>query len=74
LGEETSPMLGDGQVPLTFELLSPARRPIQTTADLANFWQTSYFEVIKEMKGRYPKHRWPENPLQAVAGRSIKRR
>lgn len=73
-GEQTSPKLAGGQVPLTFELLSPARRPIQTTADLAGFWQSSYFEVIKDMKGRYPKHRWPDNPLEAVAGRSIKKR
>ncbi|PLA74184.1 ATP-dependent helicase HrpB [Hydrogenovibrio sp. SC-1] len=74
LGEQNAPRLAGGQVSLTFELLSPARRPIQTTADLAGFWQSSYFEVIKEMKGRYPKHRWPDNPLEAPAGHSIKRR
>ena len=71
-GELSSPMLAWGQVPLTFELLSPARRPIQTTADLANFWRSSYFDVIKEMKGRYPKHRWPDKPLEEKPGRSIK--
>ncbi len=71
-GELTSPMLAWGQVPLTFELLSPARRPIQVTSDLANFWQTSYFEVAKDMKGRYPKHRWPDKPLEEKPGRSVK--
>jgi len=71
-GELTSPKLAWNSVPLTFELLSPARRPIQVTADLANFWQSSYFEIAKEMRGRYPKHRWPEEPLKEKAGRSIK--
>ena len=72
-GELSSPLLAWGQKPLTFELLSPARRPIQTTADLAHFWRNSYFEVIKDMKGRYPKHRWPDKPLEETPGRSIKR-
>ena len=70
-GELQSPRLAWGSVPLTFELLSPARRPIQVTADLANFWQNSYFEIAKEMRGRYPKHRWPEEPLLEKAGRSL---
>ena len=52
-------------VPLTFRLLSPARRPLQITRDLASFWRTTYAEVRKEMRGRYPKHYWPENPLEA---------
>lgn len=73
-GELSSPLLAWGQKPLTFELLSPARRPIQTTADLAHFWRNSYFEVIKDMKGRYPKHRWPDKPLEEMPGRSIKLR
>lgn len=73
-GELSSPKLGFGEVPLRFELLSPARRPIQTTQDLAGFWRTSYQDVAKEMRGRYPKHRWPEDPLSAEAGASIKRR
>lgn len=71
-GELKSPRLGFNQIALTFELLSPARRPIQVTDDLANFWVTSYIEVAKEMRGRYPKHRWPEKPLEEKAGRSIK--
>lgn len=73
-GELSSPKLAWGQVPLTFELLSPARRPIQVTGDLANFWRASYFEVKKEMKGRYPKHRWPDEPLAEKAGHSMKPR
>lgn len=72
-GELSSPKLSFGEVPLRFELLSPARRPIQTTQDLAGFWRTSYQDVAKEMRGRYPKHRWPEDPLSAEAGASIKR-
>ncbi|MGC9386036.1 MAG: ATP-dependent helicase HrpB, partial [Hydrogenovibrio sp.] len=72
-GEVCSPRLAWGNVPLTFELLSPARRPIQITHDLAGFWQTSYFDVMKEMKGRYPKHRWPLKPLEERPGASVKR-
>lgn len=71
-GELSSPTLAQGKVTITFELLSPAQRPIQTTSDLANFWHTSYFEVAKEMRGRYPKHRWPDQPLLEKPGRSIK--
>lgn len=71
-GEVNSPKIGGGKVPIRFELLSPARRPIQTTSDLANFWQTSYFAVAKDMRGRYPRHRWPDEPLLEKAGKSIK--
>ena len=73
-GELVSPLLAAGKVPLRFELLSPARRPIQTTSDLENFWKSSYVEVAKEMRGRYPKHRWPEQPLLEKPGKSIKRK
>jgi len=73
-GELSSPKIAGGSVVLRFELLSPARRPIQTTSDLAHFWQNSYFEVAKEMRGRYPRHRWPDKPLLEKAGRSIKRK
>lgn len=73
-GQLTSPYLANGKVPIRFELLSPAQRPIQTTSDLANFWTTSYFEVAKEMRGKYIKHRWPDKPLEEKAGRSIKKR
>jgi ATP-dependent helicase HrpB len=71
-GEIKSPKIGGNKVAIRFELLSPARRPIQTTSDLNNFWQTSYFDVAKEMRGRYPRHRWPDKPLLEKAGRSIK--
>lgn len=73
-GELASPLLGWGKVPLRFELLSPAQRPIQTTQDLAGFWHNTYQDVAKEMRGRYPKHRWPDDPLSETAGASIKRR
>ena len=73
-GQLESPRLAGGKVALRFELLSPARRPIQTTSDLAGFWHSSYFEVAKDMRGRYPKHRWPEAPLLERPGKSIKKR
>jgi ATP-dependent helicase HrpB len=59
------PMVADGRVPLTLRLTSPAGRPIQVTKDLPGFWTGSWAEVKKELKGRYPKHPWPENPLDA---------
>lgn len=71
-GELSSPTLAWRQQVLCFELLSPAKKAIQVTSDLQNFWQTSYFEVAKDMRGRYPKHRWPEQPLLEKPGRSIK--
>jgi ATP-dependent helicase HrpB len=73
-GEVESPRIGGNSMPLRFELLSPALRPIQTTSDLANFWNTSYFEVAKDMRGKYPRHRWPEKPLLEKPGHSIKHR
>ena len=73
-GQLESPKLAGGKVTLRFELLSPARRPIQTTSDLAGFWIGSYFDVAKDMRGRYPKHRWPDQPLLERAGKSIKKR
>ncbi|MFT6121805.1 MAG: ATP-dependent helicase HrpB [Oleiphilaceae bacterium] len=71
-GEIETPKIGSNTVPLRFELLSPAQRPIQTTSDLANFWKTSYFEVAKDMRGKYPRHRWPEKPLLEKPGHSMK--
>ncbi len=59
------PMVADGRVPLTLRLTSPAGRPIQVTKDLPGFWAGSWAEVKKELKGRYPKHPWPDNPLDA---------
>lgn len=72
-GEPVSPKLCQGQVTLVLELLSPAQRPLQRTADLASFWQNAYEQVKKEMKGRYPKHPWPDDPLQAQATQKTKR-
>ena len=62
-GLDRHPAIADGSVPLTLELLSPAHRPIQTTRDLPGFWRGSWADVRAEMRGRYPKHVWPEDPL-----------
>jgi ATP-dependent helicase HrpB len=64
-GLRETPKVGGGTVPLTLHLLSPAGRPVQVTRDLAGFWQTTYFEVRKDLRGRYPRHDWPENPVEA---------
>jgi ATP-dependent RNA helicase HrpB len=64
-GLTKTPTIANGRVPLTVELLSPARRPVQVTRDLASFWARGYPEVKKELKGRYPKHYWPDDPLSA---------
>jgi len=72
-GLETTPRIGGGTVPVTFKLLSPAQRPVQITRDLAGFWRSSYAEVRKDMRGRYPKHAWPENPLAASPTRGAAR-
>ena len=61
------PAIAGGTVPLTLELLSPAHRPIQTTRDLPGFWRGSWADVRSDMRGRYPRHVWPENPLEAQA-------
>jgi ATP-dependent helicase HrpB len=73
-GLAATPRIGGNSVPVTFKLLSPAQRPVQITRDLAGFWQSSYVEVRKEMRARYPKHHWPENPLQAAPSRGARRR
>lgn len=72
-GEQRSPMLAEGRVAVVLELLSPAQRPLQITADLAAFWQGTYREVQKEMKGRYPKHPWPDNPAIEMPTRRTKK-
>ena len=72
-GWQQSPTLLDGRLPLTLHLLSPAQRPIQVTQDLASFWANTYAEVKKDLKGRYPKHYWPDDPLQAQATRKTKK-
>ena len=73
-GMTRTPMLAGGIVPLVMNLLSPAMRTVQITSDLAGFWANSYFLVRKEMRGRYPKHDWPENPLEAPPHRGSLRR
>ena len=64
-GLSTTPTVAGGRVALAVELLSPARRPVQVTRDLASFWARGYAEVRRELKGRYPRHYWPDDPLQA---------
>jgi ATP-dependent helicase HrpB len=66
-GLKETPRIAGGRVALLLHLLSPARRPVQVTQDLAGFWAKSYFDVKKDLKGRYPKHYWPDDPLQAQA-------
>jgi ATP-dependent helicase HrpB len=66
-GMKRTPTLGGGRLPVVLHLLSPAQRPVQVTRDLESFWSSTYFEVRKELKVRYPKHYWPEDPLQAQA-------
>ena len=63
-GLAATPRLGPASVPVTFRLLSPAQRPVQVTRDLASFWRGAYAEVRKQLRGRYPKHHWPEDPLR----------
>ncbi len=72
-GEAETPRIAGGQIPLTLELLSPAQRPLQITRDLSAFWQGAYREVQKEMKGRYPKHAWPDDPAMALPTRRTKK-
>jgi len=67
-----TPAIAGGRVPLTLHLLSPARRPVQVTRDLESFWSRGYAEVRKELKGRYPKHYWPEDPFEATATRRVR--
>ena len=73
-GMTETPFVANGKVPVLIHLLSPARRPVQATQDLKSFWKTGYVEVKKELKGRYPKHFWPDDPLQAPPTRGIKKR
>lgn len=72
-GMENTPCVNDGKQPLLMELLSPGFKPVQLTQDLHSFWEGTYFEVRKELKRRYPKHFWPENPLESEAVRGVKK-
>jgi ATP-dependent helicase HrpB len=73
-GLTETPRLARGRVPLTLHLLSPAGRPVQVTRDLASFWRSTYFEVKKDLKGRYPKHYWPDDPLTATPTHRVRPR
>ncbi|MEN2282068.1 ATP-dependent helicase HrpB [Algoriphagus sp. SE2] len=69
-----TPTVNEGKIPLLIEMLSPGFKPVQLTQDLKSFWTNGYFEVKKELKRRYPKHEWPDNPVSAEAERGVKRR
>jgi ATP-dependent helicase HrpB len=71
-GMMETPRIGYGRIPITLHLLSPASRPVQVTADLRSFWSGTYFEIKKDLKGRYPKHYWPDDPLEATATRKVR--
>ena len=73
-GMTDTPRVDNGMRPLLMELLSPGFKPVQLTKDLRSFWSDAYFEVRKEMRRRYPKHYWPDNPLEAQAVRGVKRK
>ena len=73
-GLDRHPSIANGRVPLVLELLSPAQRPVQVTRDLPGFWRGSYAAVKAEMRGRYPRHPWPDDPLTAAATRRAKPR
>ena len=72
-GWTDAPRLGAGRVPLVLHLLSPAQRPIAVTSDLASFWRTGWPQVRAELRGRYPKHAWPEDPASKPAHRGAAR-
>ncbi len=73
-GLRETPRLARGKLPVTLHLLSPSQRPVQVTSDLQSFWEHAYFEVKKDLKGRYPKHYWPDDPYEAVATNRAKPR
>ena len=73
-GQQKTPVINQGHTKVLVHLLSPGFKPVQVTTDLENFWDQTYFEVRKEIKGRYPKHHWPDNPKEAEAIRAVKRK
>lgn len=73
-GLTDTPKVNDGKIPVLMELLSPGFKPVQLTQDLSSFWSNTYFEVRKDLRRRYPKHYWPDNPLEAEPIRGIKRK
>ena len=72
-GLDQHPCVGINHVPLVLSLTSPAGRPIQTTQNLTEFWRGSWQDVAKEMRGRYPKHNWPDTPWESVASLKTKK-
>jgi ATP-dependent helicase HrpB len=73
-GWEETPLINQGKNPVILHLLSPGYKPVQITSDLRSFWNNTYFEVRKELKRRYPKHAWPDDPLQAEAVKGPRRK
>jgi ATP-dependent helicase HrpB len=73
-GLADSPRIGPRQEPVVFLLLAPNGRPVQTTRDLRNFWNTTYHDVRRELRGRYPKHPWPDDPWTATPTARTRRR
>ena len=73
-GTTRHPTVGPRQTPLKVVLTSPAHRPMQVTMDIPNFWKTSYADVRKDMRGKYPRHPWPEDPTEADPTLRAKRR
>lgn len=73
-GCKDTPRLMDGKIPVMLHLLSPAKRPVQVTQDLSGFWKRAYPDIRKELRGRYPKHHWPKDPLNAAPTAKIKRK
>jgi ATP-dependent helicase HrpB len=72
-GQTETPSVAHGKVKVLLHLLSPARRPLAVTQDLPSFWKNAYTDVRKDMRGRYPKHHWPDDPLEAEPTRRTKR-
>lgn len=72
-GMQQTPYINDGKCPVLMQLLSPGFKPVQITQDLQSFWQDTYFEVRKELRRRYPKHFWPDNPSESIPVRGVKR-
>ena len=68
-----TPRVDDGRIPVLMDLLSPGYKSVQLTSDLRSFWADAYFEVRKELRRRYPKHSWPDNPAEAMAVRGVKK-